>query len=61
MLILALVCVILAILVLRVRRPGEAPNSSRLYRIDSRVVASVLVVLAITFIVLAYTSGKPLF
>ncbi|MGD0013709.1 MAG: hypothetical protein ABSD56_04690 [Bryobacteraceae bacterium] len=61
MLILALVCAILAVVVLRVRRPAEVPNSSRLYRIDSRVVASVLAVLAITFLILAYTSGKLLF
>jgi hypothetical protein len=56
--ILALVCLVLAILVLRAKRPGEAPNSSRLYRIDNRVVAAVLLVLAVTFTVLAWMTGK---
>jgi hypothetical protein len=61
MLILMLACIVLAILVLRMKRPADAPNSSRLYRVDNRVVASVLLVLAITFAVLAWTSGKLFF
>jgi hypothetical protein len=61
MIILALGCLILAILVLRAKRPAEVPNSSRLYRLDNRVVAAVLVVLALTFGFLAWKSGRPLF
>ena len=53
----ALVCLILAIVVLRAKRPRETPNSSRLYRIDNRVVAAVLFVLALTFTVLAWITG----
>jgi hypothetical protein len=58
MLILALACIVLAILVFRMKRPPETPNSSRLYRVDNRVVAAILMVLAITFGVLAWTSGR---
>jgi hypothetical protein len=58
MLIPALACIVLAILVLRMKKPAEAPNSSRLYRVDNRVVAAILMVLAITFGVLAWTSGR---
>ncbi len=54
MLIPALICFVLAILVLRAKRPAEVPNSSGLYRIDNRVVASVLVILALTFVVLGW-------
>jgi hypothetical protein len=61
MLILMLVCIVLAILVLRMKRPADAPNSSRLYRVDNRVVASVLLVLAITFAVLVWKSGRLFF
>ena len=58
MLVLALACIVLAILVFRLKRPAETPNSSRLYRVDNRVVAAILMVLAITFGVLAWTSGR---
>ena len=58
--ILALLSLILAILVLRAKRPAETPNSSRLYRIDNRVVAAVLVVLALAFTVLAWITGRVL-
>jgi formate-dependent nitrite reductase membrane component NrfD len=61
MVILAVVCLVLAVLVLRARRPPEAPNSSRLYRVDNRVVATVLFVLAVTFVLLAWKSGRPFF
>ncbi len=61
MLLITIICVILAILVFRSKRPPEEPGSSRLYRIDNRVVGSVLLILAAVFAVLAYTSGRPLF
>jgi hypothetical protein len=54
MLIPAIVCFALAVLVLRSKRPAETPNSSGLYRIDNRVVAGVLVILALTFAVLGW-------
>jgi hypothetical protein len=56
----ALVCLVLAILVLRAKGPGETPNTSRLYRIDNRVVAAVLFILALMFIVLAWFTGRAL-
>jgi threonine/homoserine/homoserine lactone efflux protein len=61
MLLVSLAFVLLAILVFRYKRPAEAANSSRLYRVDNRVIGSILVILALTFAVLAYTSGRPLF
>ena len=61
MAVLSLVCLILAFLVLRARRPAEVPNSSRLYRVDNRVVAAILTVLAFTFAFLAWQSGRLLF
>jgi hypothetical protein len=61
MAILSLGCLVLAGLVLRARRPAEIPNSSRLYRVDNRVVAAILVVLALTFAFLAWKSGRLLF
>jgi hypothetical protein len=61
MAVLSLGCLVLALLVLRARGPGETPNSSRLYRIDNRVVAAVLTVLAFTFAFLAWQTGRPLF
>ena len=51
---------VLAVLVLRYRRTPAQPNSSRLYRIDSRVIASVLVILAAAFAALAFATGKLL-
>jgi len=61
MAVLSLGCLVLAFLVLRAKRPAETPNSSRLYRVDNRVVAAVLTVLALTFAFLAWQSGRPLF
>lgn len=61
MLLLAFACVIAAIFVFRCKRPAESPNSSRLYRVDNRVVGSLLLILALAFAVLAYTSGRLLF
>lgn len=61
MLIAMLACLVLAILVLRMKKPADLPNSSRLYRVDNRVVSAVLLVLAITFAVLAWTSGRLFF
>jgi len=61
MAVLSLGCLVLAFLVLRAKRPAEVPNSSRLYRIDNRVVAAVLAVLALTFAFLAWQSGRLLF
>ncbi|HEY1207041.1 MAG: hypothetical protein ABSH46_22985 [Bryobacteraceae bacterium] len=60
MAILSLGCLVLAGLVLRAKRPAESPNSSGLYRVDNRVVAAILVVLALTFAFLAWRSGRPL-
>jgi hypothetical protein len=61
MLLLAFACAITAIFVFRSKPPVESPNSSRLYRVDNRVVGSLLLILALAFAVLAYTSGKLLF
>jgi asparagine N-glycosylation enzyme membrane subunit Stt3 len=61
MAVLSLACLVLAFLVLRAKRPAEVPNSSRLYRLDNRVVAGVLAVLALTFAFLAWQSGRLLF
>lgn len=61
MAIVAVVCLVLALLVWRAKRPAEVPNSSRLYRVDNRVVATVLLILALTFALLAWRSGRPLF
>ncbi|HVX68019.1 MAG TPA: hypothetical protein VHA11_15510 [Bryobacteraceae bacterium] len=60
MLLVTALCLILAVLVMRSRRNPEQPNSSRLYRIDNRVIASVLVILAVAFAVLAVASGRLL-
>ncbi len=61
MAVLSLGCLVLAFVVLRAKRPADAPNSSRLYRLDNRVVAAVLAVLALTFTFLAWQTGRPLF
>jgi hypothetical protein len=61
MVILSALCLVLAFLALRAKRPPDAPNASRLYRVDNRVVATVLVILALTFAFLAWGSGRPLF
>jgi hypothetical protein len=61
MAVLSLGCLALAVLVLRAKRSAETPNSSRLYRIDNRVVSAILVILAITFAFLAWQSGRLLF
>ncbi len=61
MLILAFACALLGIVVFRLKPRAEVPNSSRLYRIDNRVAGSVLMVLALAFAVLAYTSGRLFF
>ncbi len=58
MLLIALLFLVLAVLVFRLKKPAETPNSSRLYRIDNRVVSAVLVLLALTFVVLAWISGR---
>jgi hypothetical protein len=60
-LILALLFFVLALVVLRSRRGPEVPNSSKLYRIDNRVVASVLAILGAAFALLAWSSGRLLF
>ncbi len=61
MVILAILCLVLAVLVLRVKRPAEQPNSSILYRVDNRGVAAMLTVLALAFAFLAWHSGRRLF
>lgn len=61
MAVVSLGCLVLAFLVWRAKRPAEVPNSSRLYRLDNRVVAAVLAVLALTFAFLAWQTGRPLF
>ena len=61
MVVLAVACLVLAFLVLRAKRPADAPNSSRLYRVDNRVVAAILVILALTFAFQAWQSGRLLF
>jgi amino acid transporter len=61
MLLVAFAFFVIAVFVLRKRYPAETPNSSRLYRVDHRVVAAILGVLSLTFVVLAWTSGRLLF
>ncbi len=61
MLVIALILLVLAGIVLRLKTPADIPNSSRLYRIDNRVVAAVLALLALVFGVLAWTSERALF
>ncbi len=58
MLILTLLFAVLAVLVVVVKRPVRAPQDSAEYRIDSRVVACVLALLALSFAVLAWSTGK---
>jgi hypothetical protein len=58
MLIFTLIFAILAIAVLFTKGPARAPYGSIEYRIDNRVVASVLMLMAIGFAVLAWSSGK---
>ncbi len=60
MLVIALLFFVLALVVLRAKRGAEVPNSSRLYRIDNRVVASVLAILGLAFALLAWSSGRLL-
>ena len=54
MLFFAIVSFVAAVLVLTVKRPRERPFGSPEYRWDERVVASILMVLAIGFAVLAW-------
>jgi len=61
MAVLSLGCLVLAFLAWRAKRPADAPNSSRLYRLDNRVVAAILTVLALTFAFLVWQSGRLLF
>ncbi len=61
MLLVALLCVVLAVLAFRSKPPADRPNTSSLYRIDNRAIGSVLLILAAAFAVLAYTSGRLLF
>lgn len=61
MLLITLACAVLSVLAFRAKRPPGAPKSSNLYRVDNRVVGSILAILAIAFAVLAYTFGKLLF
>ena len=60
MLLVTALCLVLAVLLVRYRRTPAQPNSSRLYRIDNRVIASVLVILAIAFAAIAVATGKLL-
>jgi hypothetical protein len=60
MLVFSFLFLIAAILLLTRRRSTASPNSSRLYRLDNRVMASALIVLAISFAVLAWATGKYL-
>jgi hypothetical protein len=59
-LIIALLFFVLAVVVLRAKRGPEVPNSSRLYHIDNRVVASVLAILGVAFALLAWSRGRLL-
>lgn len=58
MLLFTLAFSVLAVLVLRSKRPLRAPQGSTEYHIDNRVVASVLAVLAVSFAVLAWSTGR---
>jgi hypothetical protein len=60
MLVFSVLFLVAAIALLTRRLPAESPNSSKLYRLDNRVIASVLIVLAISFAVLAWATGKYL-
>ena len=61
MLLIAIACAVFSIPAFCAKRPAEQPQSSRLYRVDNRVVGTILAILAVAFAVLAYTTGKPLF
>ncbi|HEX8984300.1 MAG TPA: hypothetical protein VF767_02675 [Bryobacteraceae bacterium] len=60
MLLVAALCLLLAVLLMRYRRTPAQPNSSRLYRVDNRVIASVLLILAAAFAALALATGRLL-
>lgn len=52
MLVFTFVFLVLAILILAVKKPAEPPYGSPEYRWDDRVVASVLVIMAAGFAIL---------
>ncbi len=58
MLLLAIVCFLLAIIVLTVKRPLRPPESSKEYRVYNRVVASVLMLVGVCFIILSWVTGR---
>lgn len=60
MLVFTILFLFLAVFVLVSKRPRRPPGESTEYRIDNRVVASVLALLAISFAVLAWATGKYL-
>jgi len=60
MLVFSILFLILAVVVLMSKRPRRPPGESTEYRIDSRVIASVLALLAFSFAILAWATGKYL-
>ena len=60
MLVLSILFMLLAAFVLVSKRPRRPPEESPEYRLDNRVVASILALLAISFAVLAWITGKYL-
>jgi hypothetical protein len=53
MLLFAIVCVVLSLLVLCVRRPAKPPHRSPEYRVDEWVVATILMLMAMGFVLLS--------
>ena len=60
MLLLSILFLLLAAFVLVSKRPRRPPEDSPEYRLDNRVVASILGLLAVSFAVLAWVTGRYL-
>ena len=60
MLVFSVLFLFLAAFVLLSNRPRRPPAESTEYRIDKRVVAAILVLLAVGFAVLAWATGRYL-
>ncbi len=58
MLLLAILFFVLAAVVVTVKRPRRPPENSKEYRIDNRVIASVLLLIAVCFLVLSWVTGR---
>ncbi len=56
MFVFAIVFLISGILLWRAKRPAVQPNSSSYYRIDNRVIGTVLLIMAACFFLLGLTA-----